>query len=102
MHERDYLKRKAALADNQTLWKEYKVARNHTNNEIRKAKQKYFATNLENAKTNSRKTWKLINEFSSRNCNEYSNITEIKVDGKTINTCTCKYGQTFSQVLLRI
>jgi hypothetical protein len=93
MHRRDYLKQKAALANDQALWEEYKLARNHrpTNNEIKKAKQKYLTTNLENAKTNPRKTWNLINELSSRHCNKLSNITEIKIGEEIINTCTCKY-----------
>jgi hypothetical protein len=55
MHRRDYLKQKATLANDQGLWEECKLARNYTNNEIKKAKQKYFITNLENAKTNPRK-----------------------------------------------
>ena len=86
MHRRDYLKQKAALSNDQALWEEYKLARNHTNNEIKKAKQKYFTTNLENAKTNPRKTWNLINELSSRHCNKSSNITEIKIGEEIINT----------------
>ncbi|CAB4027542.1 Hypothetical predicted protein, partial [Paramuricea clavata] len=79
MHKRDYLKRKATLADDQTLWEEYRVARNRTNNEIRKAKQEYFITHLETAKTNPRKTWKLINELSSPEAfnNHFSNVDQL-------------------------
>jgi hypothetical protein len=57
-----------------------------SNNEMKKAKQKYFTTNLENAKTNTRKTWNLINELSSRHCNKSSNITEINIGEAIINT----------------
>ena len=60
-------------------WDQYKRARNQTNNEIKKAKRKYFVDNLELSKSNPKKTWHLINELSSRRSNKAGNISEIKI-----------------------
>ena len=55
MHKRDFLKRKAALAGDPLIWDQFRHARNYTNNEIRKAKRKYFTEYLEISKSDSRK-----------------------------------------------
>ena len=74
MHKGDFLKRKAALAGDPLIRDEYRHARNYTNNEIKKAKRKYFTENLEISKSDSRKTWNLINELSSRHCNKLNQM----------------------------
>ena len=53
---------------------------------IKSAKRQYFLHNLELNKTNSSKTWKLINELGSRKSRINRNITETKTDNKTINS----------------
>ena len=58
--------------------------RNHTNNEIKKVKRKYFTENLKSNISNPQKTWKLINELNSRHPNKVKNIPEIKVREQTI------------------
>lgn len=50
MHKRDFLKKKAAMDGNLLTWNEYKRARNHTNNEIKKVKRKYLTENLKSNK----------------------------------------------------
>ncbi|XP_068713190.1 uncharacterized protein [Montipora foliosa] len=80
MHNRDFLKKKAMLDRKQSTWDQYKRARNQTNNEIKKAKRKYFIDNLELSKSNpKKKTWNLIYELSSRRSNKAGNISEIKI-----------------------
>ena len=63
MHKRDFLKKKAMLDRKESTWDQYKRSRNQTNNEIKKAKRKYFIDNLELSKSNPKKTWYLINEL---------------------------------------
>ena len=41
---------------------------------------------MEISKSDSRKTWNLINELSSRHCNKSNNISEIKIGDHVINT----------------
>ena len=76
MHRRDFLKKKAVLCGSPLAWDQYKRARNHTNNEIKNAKRKYFTVNLESSKSNPKKTWQLINDLSSRHPNKVRNIVE--------------------------
>ena len=52
MHKRNFLRKKAILGGDSLAWDQYKCARNHTNNEIKKAKRKYFTDNLESSKSN--------------------------------------------------
>ena len=83
-HKRDFLKKKAAMDGTPLTWDEHKRARNHTNNEIKKVKRKYFTENLKSNISNPQKTWKLINELNSRHPNKVKNIPEIKVREQTI------------------
>ena len=64
----------------------YKKARNETNNAIKSAKLQYFWHNLDLNKKNSSKTWKLINELSSRKSGANCNIIDIKTDKEIINS----------------
>lgn len=65
-------------------WDQYILARNQTNNEIKKAKRKYFTENRESSKSYPKKTWNLINELSARNPDKFSNTSDIKVWEQTI------------------
>ena len=60
--------------------------RNHTNNEIKKAKRLYFTKNLDLHKDDIKKTWKLINELNSRNRKKTNNVSEIKIGGEVITS----------------
>ena len=60
--------------------------RNHTNNEIKKAKRLYFTKNLDLHKDDIKKTWKLINELNSRNRKNTNNISEIKMGEEAITS----------------
>ena len=42
MYERDYLKKQAISSGDPSIWCQYRQVRNHTNNEIKKAKRLYF------------------------------------------------------------
>ena len=86
IYKRNYLKKKAIIENNAASWEQYKQARNETNNAIKSAKRQYFLHNLELNKKNSSKTWKLINELSSRKSCTNRNITEMKTDNETINS----------------
>ena len=60
-------------------WNRYKLAWNHTDNEIKNAKRKYLTDNLESSKSSPKKIWQLINDLPSRHPNKVRNNAEIKV-----------------------
>ena len=85
MHKRDYLKKKAVQTNDKNYWRQYKVARNETNNAIKTQKRKYFTTNLDAKQKRPRKTWKLINELNSRQ-HKSANIAEIKIGNQSVSS----------------
>ena len=95
MRKRDYLKQKAVREDNYQIWEQFKHARNHTNNLIKTAKREYFVNNFEINKSNSKETWNLINQLSSRSSKKSVNISEIKTGTNVINTPT-ELAETFN------
>ena len=84
--KRDYLKKKATTSGDPNVWHYYKQFRNHTNNEIKRAKRLYFANNLDLDKHNMKKTWNLINELNSRNYRNTTNIKEVKIGNQVLNS----------------
>ena len=66
IHQRAFLKKEAASANDSSIWKHYKDARNKANNSGKKAKRKYVSDNLDANKSTPRKTWWLIDELQSR------------------------------------
>ena len=66
LRKRDFLKKKAERAKDQSCWDDFKRARNEVNNSIKYAKQKYFSDNLAASRKDPRKIWQLVNELSSR------------------------------------
>ena len=79
--------KKIAIQENSaTAWERYKQARNEVNNAIKSAKKQYFTHNLEVNKMNPRKTWKLIDDLSSRKYGRVRNISEIKVNNEPISS----------------
>ena len=66
MRKRDFLKKKAERAKDQSCWDDFKTARNEVNNLIKYAKRKYFRDHLAASRNDLRKTWQLVNELSPR------------------------------------
>ena len=60
-----------------------KKCRNLVNNEIKKAKELYYKRALDENEGNSRQTWKIVNERTSRKTNNCC-IKEIKSNGNSI------------------
>ncbi len=95
MFKRDYLKKRAISCGDPSIWCQYRQARNHTNNEIKKAKRLYFTKNFDLHKHDIKKTWKLINELNSRNRRKAKNISEIKM-GEQVVTSRIKIAEAFN------
>ena len=86
IRKRDFLKKKAISSNNSATWDQFKRARNQANNAIKLAKKRYVSDNLKANKGNSRKTWKVINELTSRNSGKSANILEIKADNRIVSS----------------
>ena len=86
IRKRDFLKKKAISSNNSATWDQFKRARNQANNAINLAKKRYVSDNLKANKGNSRKTWKVINELTSRNSGKSANILEIKADNRIVSS----------------
>ena len=79
--------KKIAIQENSAkAWKRYKQSRNEVNNVIKSARKEYFIHNLEVNKMNPQKTWKLIDDLSSRKYGRVRNISEIKVNNEPISS----------------
>ena len=65
IYKREFLKRKATSANDPLIWKQFKDARNKTNNALKKAKRKYFSEILDANKGNPQKSLRFINELQS-------------------------------------
>ena len=88
MFKIDYLKKKAISSEDPQAWHEYRQSRNHVNNEIKKAKTSYFTTNLDLHKGNMKKTWKIINEVSSKHLSKPKKLSEIRTGEQVIASPT--------------
>ena len=94
--------KKIAIQENSaTAWERYKQARNEVNNAIKSAKKQYFTHNLEVNKMNPRKTWKLIDDLSSRKYGRVRNISEIKVNNEPISSAA-KMAEVFNDFFATI
>ena len=80
---RNYMKKIAIQENSATAWQQ---ARNEVNNAIKSAKKQYFTHNLEVNKLNPRKTWKLIDDLTSRKNGRVRNISEIRVNNEPISS----------------
>ena len=94
--KRDYLKRKANLSNDPQLWREYRQARNHINNEIKQAKRAYFTRNLEFNRGDMKKTWKLINELTSKNVAKSKKVSELNIGDQKI-TASAEIAEAFNE-----
>ena len=85
IRKRDHLKKKVISSNTSATWDQFKLARNQENNAIKLAKKRYVTDNLKANKSNSRKTWKVNNELTSRNSGKSANILEIKADNRIVS-----------------
>ena len=74
IYKRNFMKKIAGQENSATAWERYKQARNEVRNAIKSAKKQGFTHNLEVNKMNPRKTWKLIDDLSSRKYGRVGNI----------------------------
>ena len=86
MFNRDYLKRRSISSKDPEKWCEYRHTRNQVNNEIKKAKRSYFIKNLDIHKGDMKRSWKLINELNSRNCEKANKISEIEISEQVVTS----------------
>ncbi|CAB4033111.1 Hypothetical predicted protein [Paramuricea clavata] len=84
IRERDYLKRQFDITRDDEIWLQYKKARNETNNTIRQAKHNYFITNIEAARKDPRKTWRLVNDLNCRKVSDVTSVKKVNLDGNEI------------------
>ena len=80
MHNRDILKLKASRSKDANDWLQFKKCRNLVSNEIKKAKELYYKRALDGNEGNSRQTWRIVNELTSRKTNNCC-IKEISSNG---------------------
>ena len=83
MHERNILKIQATRSNDPNDWAIFKRIRNSVNNEIKHAKKLHYTNTRHENRNNSKKTWNIINDITSRkqrNCQ----IKEIKQNGISI------------------
>ena len=67
MKERDWAHRKARKSNSARHWSMYAKLRNKVNGLVRTAKSKYYCDMIEEAKGDSEKVWKAVNEACNRN-----------------------------------
>ena len=83
MHDRDILKLRAIRSKNPNDWVHFKRQRNKVNSATRLAKEVYYQNMLNEHKGDSRKTWQIINELSSRNFVETS-VKQLNVNEQSV------------------
>ena len=66
MRERDIQKIKAIRSKDPNDWAVFKTTRNSVNNDIKNARKLYYNNAFHEYKNNSKKTWSIINELTSR------------------------------------
>ena len=65
------------------------------NNLLKQSKRDYFRSNLDSVKNDPKKTWKLINQLTSRSDNKCSNVNQVEVNGVEISD-TCEIAEAFN------
>ena len=83
MHERDIAWLNATRSNDPVDWLNYKQICNSVNNAIRQTKKSYYTKVLHDNEGNSRMTWRVVNDLTSRKSNGLS-IKEIKQNGVSI------------------
>ncbi len=83
MRRREVLEIQAIRSNDPNDWRAFKNCRNSVNNEIKLTKQRYYKEAFYECVGNQRKTWGVINEFTSRK-SKSSFVNEIKCEGVSI------------------
>ena len=83
MCDRDVAKRKAIKSNNPQDSALYKRLRNRINGEVKSTKASYYSSAFIQANGDSRKTWQLINELTSRQKNNASE-KELKLNENSV------------------
>ena len=83
MRDRDVAKRKAIKSNDPQDWAVYKRLRNKINGEVKSTKASYYANVFIQCNGNSRKTWQMINELTSRQKNNAS-VKELRLDDNSV------------------
>lgn len=80
MNFRNRLKKKAVKTKDASSWNRSRKVKNKVNQEIKAAKEAYYNNSFNNYAGDQRKTWKTINELTSRKSNK-TIINEIQYQG---------------------
>ena len=56
------------------------------NNSIKRAKRHYFTLNIDAARNDPKKSWKLINDLSFRKIRNECNVKKVNIDGNEVNS----------------
>ena len=87
MHERDILKIKVINSNDPAVWALFKRQRNIVNRSAKQANLAYYQTSLIDHKCDSRKTWPIINELTTRKSGK-SSVKELRVNGQSVTNPT--------------
>ena len=101
---KNVLKVKAIRSGNACDWLIFKKRRNAVNNEIKQAKEQFFKNALRENEGNSRMTWRISNEFTSRIIHS-SSVKEIKLDNNSISDpqeLSSAFNDHFSSIGLKL
>ncbi|CAH3121114.1 unnamed protein product, partial [Porites lobata] len=80
MNFRNGLKKKAVKTKDASSWNRFRKVKNKVNQEIKATKKAYYNNSFNNYAGDQRKTWKTINELTSRKSNK-TIINEIQYQG---------------------
>ena len=80
MNFRNRLKKKAVKTKDASSWNRFRKVKNKVNQEIKAAEKAYYNNSFNNYAGDQRKTWKTINELTSRKSNK-TIINEIQYQG---------------------
>ena len=83
MRNRNVAKQKAIKSNNPQDWAMYKRLQKRINGEVKSTKASYYASAFIQSNGDSRKTWQLINQLTSRKKNNAS-VKELKLNGNSI------------------
>ena len=81
MNFRDRLKKKAIKTGDPSAWNQFRKTKNQVNREIKSAKKAYYKSAFNSCAKDQRKTWKTVNELTSRKSNK-TVINEIQYQGQ--------------------
>ena len=81
MNFRDRLKKKAIKTGDPSVWNQFRKTKNQVNREIKSAKKAYYKSAFNSCAKDQRKTWKTVNELTSRKSNK-TVINEIQYQGQ--------------------